>query len=246
MAEPTDSVLRSALAELDSIVLHAHDISVTLGEVAAVAADTIPGVEAVSITLADRGVLRTAASTGALARHLDERQYELGHGPCLESIQRGHVTLMPDAGAEPRWPAYLSLARERGLGSQLCVPLRLSSSALTDERARGALNGYSTRPGALSRAVEVAEVFARYAAVCLHSAQRPQARADVTRDLLAALSTTAVVAQAKGILMAVYGGSPEQASERLEQEAARRRAGIHQVAQQIVDTRGNPDGLTLP
>ncbi len=245
MAEPIDAVLRSALAGLSSIVFDDRNVSVTLGQVAVVARDTIPGVEAVSVTLVDHGVAHTAAATDDLARQLDERQYELGYGPCLDASLRGRLTIIADTDTgndtDARWPGYLAMAREQGVGSQIGVPLRLSSTALGDERVLGALNGYATQPGALAHVADVAEVFARYAAACVHRAQRTVAGADVARDLRAALTTNAVVEQARGITMALHGGSPEAAAQRLEQEARRRGISVIEVAEELVDSHGNRD-----
>lgn len=238
MAEPLDAVLRSALAGLSSVVFDDHDVSVTLGRVAAVARDTIPGVGSVSVMVVDHGVARTAAATDDLALRLDERQYELGSGPGLDASLQGDLAVIADTGTETRWPGYVAIARELGVGSQIGVPLR-ASSAFAGERVLGALNGYATQPGALVHAADVAEVFARYAAVCLQHAQRTVAGADVARDLRAALTVNAVLEQATGITMALHGGSPEAATERLQLEARRRGIGVNEVAQEIVDSRGD-------
>ena len=55
-------------------------------------------------------------------------------------------------------------------------------------------------------------------------------------DLRAALRTRPTIEQAKGILMARHGCSPEQAFEMLKEASQRSNRKLHAVAQGIVDS----------
>src|SRR5688500_18938205 len=46
-------------------------------------------------------------SSDAVSRALEDLQYELGEGPCVDAFASGQPTLVPDLGsAGARWPAF--------------------------------------------------------------------------------------------------------------------------------------------
>lgn len=53
----------------------------------------------------------TVASSGELATHLDERQYEKGDGPCFHAVRTREVTEIPDLRSETRRPDYARRGR---------------------------------------------------------------------------------------------------------------------------------------
>jgi len=66
----------------------------------------------------------------------------------------------------------------------------------------GCLNIYGTKPHAFDEeAVELAEIFAGYAGVCLANAQLYETSMVFARNLEKALTSRAVIEQAKGIVM---------------------------------------------
>ncbi|MFC7574969.1 GAF domain-containing protein [Klenkia terrae] len=88
---------------------------------------------------AGRGPL-TIASAGELARLGDAQQYELGVGPCLESMREGVVVAVPDMVAERRWGGYPARAVAAGVRATLSLPLPGGETP-------GALNLYARTPG---------------------------------------------------------------------------------------------------
>ena len=78
-----------------------------------------------------------AASADALARLLDEQQYELDSGPCLEALRTARVVTADDLSTETRWDGYPALAVAPGVRSVLSSPL------LVNEQPIGALNLYA-------------------------------------------------------------------------------------------------------
>src|SRR4051812_34127688 len=151
---------REAFAELGRIKLADTDLAGVLDTVASLAKRTIPGAAEVSVTLVHGQGSDTAAFTGDLALMCDERQYELGHGPCMDAANAGTTLTVPDLTGEQRWPDYTRLALAAGVHSSVSIGLP------ADEYGTGALNVYATKPQAFDDvAVELAQTFAGYAAV---------------------------------------------------------------------------------
>ncbi len=109
------------LVELSDALLLEEDATKTLRRVAELAVRVIPGCTAAGVTIA-RGKYSTHAATDGLVHVIDSYQYEVGHGPCIDSIRRNQVDMIDDTGNDPTWPefgAYASAARclQRAVGS---------------------------------------------------------------------------------------------------------------------------------
>jgi hypothetical protein len=179
-----------ALVERRSI----RDLEGTLGLIVSAAVDTIPGVDAGSISITEHGQIETRHPTCEDIRKLDEKQSELHEGPCIEAIEdppeTGVVVARDFAGADAeRWPRFAPLAVETGFRA-------LMSTQLTaDPGMRAALNLYSHHSGALERQSRtMAGLFSSQAALLLYGSTElgHAQRAVDSRDL---------IGQAKGILM---------------------------------------------
>jgi GAF domain-containing protein len=188
---------RDAFAELGRIKLADTDLDGVLKSVASLAKRTVPGAAEVSVTLIHGQGADTAAFTGDLALVCDERQYELGHGPCVDAARTGKTLIVPDLTGEQRWPDYTPRALAAGVHSSVSIGLP------ADEYGTGALNVYATKPQAFDDvAVELAQTFAGYAAVALANAHVYDTQATLAQQMKAAMAHRAVIEQAKGIIMA--------------------------------------------
>jgi GAF domain-containing protein len=171
--DPTD-----AFHEIASRTFDGTSLDDLLHRMAELAKRTVPGAAEVSVTLSRGKGAYTAAFTGGLALGLDERQYEQGHGPCLDALASGGTLVLNDLTSEARWPDFAALALAAGCLSCLSVGLPVHASAA------GALNLYATEPHAFDEdAVTVAQTFAGYAAVALANAHLHNAQAGLA-DLL--------------------------------------------------------------
>ena len=203
----------------------------------AVLAKTTLGVHGeVSVTLVERGKPSTVAQTGALAVELDERQYDRGYGPCLDSIDGGEPLIVSDMDDEPRWPDWAKSAAALGAGSSLSMPVPLQ------REVSAALNIYSLDRDAFDdAAVELASTFAAYAGVALANMHLYTAQGQVAEQLQQAMQSRAVIEQAKGILMGQRRCSAQEAFDllvRLSQDTNRK---LRDVAQALVeDATGEP------
>jgi hypothetical protein len=113
-------------------------------------------VSAVALTLTvGVGHGGTVASSNGPAAVLEDLQYDLGEGPCLEACRDGRPVLqsdLPRTGLS-RWPAFTAAAAESGIAAMFAFPLQVGAIQL------GVLSLYRDLPGALGRA-DLAEALA--------------------------------------------------------------------------------------
>jgi GAF domain-containing protein len=186
----------SAFAEFGRIRLGETDLHGVLTRVAELARSTLPGADEVSITLVRDGRPYTAAATGDIALHLDERQYEGRSGPCLQAAADKVTVSVPHTATDTRWDGWPGRAAAAGVGSVLSVGLPIVESVT------GAVNIYGLRPAAFDDdTVVLAQQFAGYATVALANAHLHDSTASLAQHMQAAMENRAVIEQAKGIIM---------------------------------------------
>lgn len=224
-----------AFAELGRIKLNETDLDGVLDKVAESALRTLPGAAEVSVTLVRGDSPQTAVFTGQVARKLDEAQYQLGYGPCLEAAAVAVTLSLPDMARETRWPDFARRALAAGIHSSLSVGLPVH------EDVTGALNIYASRPSAFdAEAIEVAEAFSGYAAVALANAHLYDTKASLAQHMQAAMQSRAVIEQAKGILMGGRRCGPEEAFKILTKLSQDTNRKLRDVAVALVESVQNP------
>ena len=217
--------LTSRLSELAREFAAAHGRAETLDAVVDAAVDAIPGAEHASISVtARRHQGTTLAWTSAVAREVDQSQYDTSEGPCLDALY-AHVTVRADdLRREPRWPTLAQLAVGRGIRSMLALQLFVEGDDL------GALNLFSADAGAFTdESEQVGLAFAAHAAVAVASAQEIETlrRAVDSRDL---------IGQAKGVLMERHGITADVAFSVLVRYSRDSNVKLVDVAEHVVST----------
>ncbi len=217
------------LSRLARIVLAEETLDSVLSKVVDLTKQVIPAADEVSLTLVRRGRAETAAYTGVMAMQADERQYGLDSGPCLDAAQGGEILHVSDMRSESRWPEYAPQAVRIGVASSLSVPLPIQEDLI------GALNIYSAAPDAFGEAdIQAGETFAAYAAVAVGNADTFASTAETAEHLRAAMVTRATIEQAKGILMARGGVSPDEAFRLLVRASQRENRKLRDLANDVV------------
>lgn len=228
------SAAPQALRDLSGIVLGDHSFQAVLQRASEIATRAIPGAHEVSVTMRN-GRPSTVASSGPLAKEVDESQYETDSGPCLQAIATGQVVLVDDLASESRWPAYVPRALAAGVGSSLSVPLPVDGAFV------GAFNAYARSPRAFDQAaVTLAQDLAAYAAIVLNNAGLYFTAATRADQLAEALRSRAVIDQAKGILIGARRCTADEAFDilvRLSQQSQRK---LRDVAQALVERATAP------
>ncbi|SIM85421.1 GAF and ANTAR domain-containing protein [Micromonospora cremea] len=231
--DPTD-----AFAELGRIKLDENSLDDVLQRVAELAKRALPIPVEVSVTLVRGGTGHTAAFTDELARDLDERQYAHGRGPCLEAAASGNVLSVPDLTADDRWPDWAQRGRQAGVGSSVSIGLPIQEAVV------GALNVYAHMPHAFDDdSVSILKTFGAYAAVALANAQLYDSTATLARQMQEAMTSRAVIEQAKGIIMAERRCSPAEAFTILSKVSQDSNRKVREVAQALVDRAARTSGV---
>jgi len=227
----------SAFAELGKINLSSNDLSHVLQRVAELAKAVIPGVSEASVTLMVGGTAETAAFTGPIAMSLDERQYDIGSGPCLDAATNRATYLVQDTADDAQWPEVSQVAHDLGVRSILSVGIPVQ------DVVAGGINLYSTQLGQFDAdAVTLGETFANYAAVALANAYLYSTTAALAEQMAAAMESRAVIEQAKGILMARQNINADAAFALLARASQTSNRKLRDIAAGIVNGTGPTDG----
>jgi hypothetical protein len=195
----------------------------------------IMGVDGAGVMLMSGDIPRgSLCVSGEVSRLIEELQYTLGEGPCVDAYQQNRVVAEPNL-ADPvtdRWPAFTPAALEAGVRAVFGFPLRAGAVRL------GALNLYRGRSGALSGdqqgdALVVAEVAARW----VLEAQAGALAGTVAVEVEAGADFHLVVHNAAGMVSVQEGISVTEALIRLRAFAFSHDRLVGDVAGDIVARR---------
>jgi GAF domain-containing protein len=189
----------------------------------------IPHAAHASSTQGRNGRFATVAATGPLPASIDQIQYELGTGPCVDAILRRATFRTGRLEADPRWPEFGARAADiGGVHSMLSVRLYLE-----DDDLLAGLNMYSTEHDAFTAADEaVATLLATHGALAL-TAAREHEEAEQMRS---ALERNRTIGAAIGILMSAHKITQQQGFDLLRIYSQRNNQKIFDVAQAVVET----------
>lgn len=190
------------------------------------------------------------AATDRRARQLEELQFALGEGPCVEASSSGRPVLRPDLAAtgsagSARWPQFGAAALEAGVQAVFAFPLRVGAIHV------GVLDLYRDTPGPLA-ALELADAlaFADAATVVVLHLQDHDERGGVSSALTGPIDSQAEVHQATGMITIQLGISLAEALLRLRAHAYARGRTVSAVAADVVNRRlyfdDSESGTTVP
>jgi GAF domain-containing protein len=219
------------IANMAEQLLSEDDSDALLHQLAELSLALIPGSAAAGVVVAGERSWTYAASDSGIAA-LHEEQLSLGDGPVADAIRYGEARRIDDAEAEDRWPTACAKMATEGLRSCLVLPLR------TDRQPGGALALYGRDPGAFAgTAHDVALLFAAQGGVAMRTAALYRNCQRLVTNLQVALESRAVIEQAKGILVAEYGCSPDAAFKRLSTLSQNTNRKLNQIAADLVAGR---------
>lgn len=229
MSEPVNGLNQAALTELAGLLMATSSFEDLMQSVADLAGRAVPAATTCGITLSEDGHVITVASADALARLLDEQQYEVLDGPCLEAIRAARVVVSEDLSVEKRWDGYPAMAVVHGVRSVLSSPLMVGSSPI------GALNLYAVAAGAFTPDSRVAAgQLTALAAATVTAAMRHFDETTLTDHLRSALSSRSVIDQAIGIIIGMQRCPPETAFDILRTVSQNRNIPLREVAADLV------------
>jgi len=215
--------------ELLHLVMSTPDVESYLHDLAVMAGDVSPVIAGVGVTLQRDGQVLSVATSNALAASVDEVQYGLDTGPCLESLRTGTLVDVPDVARETRWDGYPDHALSRGVRSSLSVPLGVAGQTV------GALNAYGAEPDIFTADLaNQIRTFAAQAEVALALALRSAEQSDAVQQLHAAMQSRSVIDQALGILMARQQCTADDAFAVLRAGSQSRNRKVSDIAADII------------
>ena len=147
--------------------------------------------------MTERGPAGTVAATDVPALRLEDLQFTLGEGPCVDASRSGRPVLQPDlaATAPRRWPGFAGGALAAGVAAVFAFPLRVGAIRV------GVLDLYRAAPGALSaQALREALSYADAATLLLLYLQTRAPGDELAPEALAVLDDRAEVHQATGVV----------------------------------------------
>lgn len=176
----------------------------------------------------------TVAASNEASALVEELQFTMGEGPCIDAYASRMPVLVPDLSvtAVTTWPGYAPAAHDHGVRAVFAFPLQVGAARL------GALDVYRDQTGSLSReALSSAMTFAEVAIQgLLDAGSGAQDALDLVDD---AEGNRFEVYQAQGMLMVQLGVNPEEALTRLRAYAYAHDRRAIEVARDIIERRVN-------
>jgi len=171
------------------------------------------------------------AATDERARELEELQFALGEGPCVEASGGGRPVLEPDllVAGSPRWPRFGAAALDAGVRAVFALPLRVGAIRV------GVLDLYRDTPGLLTSPdlVEALAFADAATAVVLHLQDHDGAGSTLTGPI----DSRAEVHQATGMITIQLGISLAEALLKLRAHAYATGRTVSAIAADVVRRR---------
>jgi hypothetical protein len=195
----------------------------------------IVGVDGAGVMLMSGEIPRgSLCSTNEVSHLIEELQYTLGEGPCVDAYQQDRVVTEPDLAdpATPRWVAFTPPVLAAGVRAVFGFPMRSGTVRL------GALNLYRDWPGPLSDGQHAdALVLADLAGRRVLEAQAGALPGAVAQELEMGADFHFAVHNAAGIVSVQLGVSVTEALIRLRAYAFSNGRLLAEVAQDVVARR---------
>jgi hypothetical protein len=185
--------------------------------------------------MTEAGTHAPAAVSDPVSAVVEELQFSLGEGPCLDAHATRRPVLQPDlgAGAERRWPAYSRAAYDQGVRAVFAFPLQVGAARV------GVLDVYRDAAGSLSDdALAQSLTFAQVALTMVLDGQAlaPSGELDVEFGQVMD-HYRAEVYQAQGMVQVQLGVPLEAALARMRAYAFTQGRTLPDVAADIVARR---------
>ena len=195
------------------------------------AVKAVPACGAGLSVMTDGGMRGLAATSDAASERIDELEFALAEGPCLEAFLSRRPVLEADLsrGGMARWPLYASAAHDEGVRAAFAFPLQVGAARLgvldLHRRVSGSLSSEE-----LARALRFADVATTMLLTAQEQAQ-PGAAADGLDEVMA---NHFELHQAQGMVMVQLGVSLASALALLRGYAYSNNCGLDGVARDVV------------
>lgn len=181
--------------------------------------------------MTEAGSWGMAACSDPASGVVEELQFTLGEGPCLDAFTSRRPVLAPDLVGDgtTRWPGYSQAAQGHGVRAVFAFPLQVGGARL------GALDVYREQSGVLTTAgLAQALTFAEVATTALLDGQEQAGAGRTPAGLDDVLESGSTLHQAQGMVMVQLGVSLAEAMARLRAHAFAQDRSLADVARAIV------------
>jgi GAF domain-containing protein len=238
-AETPGGVVVDARAEALSALARFQVTETTVGEalqrIAGITVEAISAADFAGMSmLGDDGQPTTAVFTDPDSPEIDEAQYREGKDPCLDAWRHNSVFRVPHVeGCADKYPGFAKACLAHGVHSTLSVPM------VSGDVAVGALNLYARVPDGFDEGDEALAIeLAAAGSAVLANVSAYWTAFELGQQLDAAMTSRAVIEQAKGILMAgAPGMSADEAFDMLRRASQRENLKLREIARRIVERR---------
>jgi hypothetical protein len=184
--------------------------------------------------MAEDGARGVAAASDPASERIEEIQFVLGEGPCIDAFASRRPVLVPNLtdGAAYRWPAYTPAAHDEGVRAVFAFPLQVGAARL------GVLDVFRARAGPLSGSeLRQALKFTDLAVRTLLDGQDRATGGAAADGLDEAIEHSAELFQAQGMVMVQLGVSLAEALVRIRAHTYAENRRLNDVARDIVARR---------
>ena len=221
--------LAGLFSDLGRDLLSERSLDGTLGLICERAVRLVPGAQHAAVSRGRQGRFETVGSTSELPPQVDQIQYDLKSGPCVDAAVHEEVYRVGELGADQRWPEFgRRAAAEHGIHSMLSVRLFLE-----DDDTVAALNMYSAMPDAFDESDQtVGLLLATHASMAMASARLHEQVQHLERALL----SNRGIGVAIGVLMHQYKVTQAQAFDLLRMASQHGHRKLVDVALDVTET----------
>ncbi|MCA2211734.1 GAF and ANTAR domain-containing protein [Jidongwangia harbinensis] len=221
------SVIRDLIAAQPG---QSHTTTDYLQRVCRTAAETLSASGTGISVLTDDGVRGVCAASDPHCEQIEELQFVLGEGPCIDAFEARRPVLIPDLtdGSAARWPMYGPAAHAGGFCAVFAFPLQMGAARL------GALDVLRDHPGPLSdEQLSDAMVFADITMEALLDQHEASSGAGVADEI----EHRAEIFQAQGMVMVQIGGTIGEAMARMRAHAYAENRGMGEIARDVLNRK---------
>ena len=195
------------------------------------AAKALPATGVGVSVMTDSGVRGFAAASDASSQQVEELQYTLGEGPCVDAFASRRPILEAELGTNgmARWPMYAVAVHDRGVRAVFAFPLQVGTARV------GVLDVFRDEPGELTdEEVAQALVFAEIALNAVLDGQKDAPPGAVPKGFDEPPVFRAEISQAQGMIMTQLGVTIAEALVRLRAYAYAEGRPLADVARDVV------------
>jgi len=192
-------------------------------------------VDGAALSLLSGGALYSVGLSGSGISAVDELQFTLGEGPCLDAVDSSAPVLVADLTVTDRWPFFAVAAARLGVRAVFALPVTVAGFPV------GVLTLCRHRPGRLTGGTATGVLLAAELAVLpLLDVIGTDMRAAVDDvgspawDELGSMMRSEVY-QASGVVIAQLGVPPAEAMVRLRAHAFATGKSLTEIAYQILE-----------